>query len=56
MPYIQDQPGLRRTNKGPRGTNQDPRNTNQGHLGRIWARRTKQDPGMDRAPRNVSMS
>ena len=24
MPYIQDQPGLRRTNKGPRGTNQDP--------------------------------
>ena len=24
MPYIRDQPGLRRTNKGPRGTNQDP--------------------------------
>ena len=24
MPYIWDQPGLRRTNKGPRGTNQDP--------------------------------
>ena len=24
VPYIQDQPGLRRTNKGPRGTNQDP--------------------------------
>ena len=24
MPYIQDQPGLRRTNKWPRGTNQDP--------------------------------
>ena len=23
MPYIQDQPGLRRTNKGPRGTNQN---------------------------------
>ena len=24
MPYIRDQPGLRRTNKGSRGTNQDP--------------------------------